>query len=165
MHLLLEAVAILPLYFPFFGELMNTFLCVWTLNNFTHILILSLHSPGLFPGGSVCKESAFNVGDLGLIPGLGRSPGKGKGYPLQYSGLENSMKCTVHGVTKSRIRLSDFHFALFCPDFMMKQQAQECCGFCPSSVVIRGPVWGTFALDLDSAALSTPSCLPGLREA
>ena len=43
-----------------------------------------------FPCGSAGKESTCNVGDLGLIPGLGRSPGKGKGYPLQYSGLENS---------------------------------------------------------------------------
>ena len=46
--------------------------------------------------------------DLGLIPGLGRSPGDGKGYPLQYSGLENSMDCIGHGVTKSQTRLSDF---------------------------------------------------------
>ena len=45
-----------------------------------------------FPCGSAGKESAYNVGDLGLIPGLGRSPGEGKGYPLQYSGLENSMQ-------------------------------------------------------------------------
>ena len=44
-----------------------------------------------FPGGSAGKESAYNVGDLGMIPGLGRSPEEGKGYPLQYSGLENSM--------------------------------------------------------------------------
>ena len=44
-----------------------------------------------FPGGSAGKESACNVGDLGSIPGLGRSPGEGKGYPFQYSGLENSM--------------------------------------------------------------------------
>ena len=55
-----------------------------------------------FPGGSAGKESACNVGDLGSIPGLGRSPGEGKGYPLQYSGLENSMDCIVHGVTKSQ---------------------------------------------------------------
>ena len=53
---------------------------------------------GSSPGGSAGKESACNVGDLGLIPGLGRPPGEGKGYPLQYSGLENSMDCTVHGV-------------------------------------------------------------------
>ena len=60
--------------------------------------------------GSAGKESACNVGDLGLIPGSGRSPGEGKGYPLQYSGLENSMD-TVHGVAKSRTRLSDFDFS------------------------------------------------------
>ena len=47
---------------------------------------------------------------MGLIPELGRSPGEGKGYPLQYSGLENSMDCTVHGVTKCQTQLSDFHF-------------------------------------------------------
>ena len=63
-----------------------------------------------FPGGSAGKESPFNVGDLGSIPGLGRSPGEGKGYPLLYSGLENSMDYAVHGVAKSRTRLSDFHF-------------------------------------------------------
>ena len=47
------------------------------------------------------KESACNAGDLDSIPGLGRSPGEGKGYPLQYSGLWNSMDSIVHGVTKS----------------------------------------------------------------
>ena len=51
--------------------------------------------------GSVGKESACNTGDLGSIPGLGRSPGEGTGYPLQYSGLENSMDCIVHRVVKS----------------------------------------------------------------
>ena len=60
--------------------------------------------------GSAGKESTCNVGDLGSIPGLGRSPGEGKGYPLQYSGLENSMDCTVHGVAKSQTQLSDSHF-------------------------------------------------------
>ena len=58
---------------------------------------------GGFPGGSPGKESTCNTGDLGSIPGLGRSPGGGKGYPLQNSGLENSMElCIVHGVAKSR---------------------------------------------------------------
>ena len=56
------------------------------------------------------KESACNAGDLGLIPGLGRSPGEGNSYPLQYSGLENSVDCIVHGLTKSQTWLSDFHF-------------------------------------------------------
>ena len=60
-----------------------------------------------FPDGSDSKESACNAGDLGSIPGLGRSPGEGSGYPLQYSGLENSMdrgvwQATVHGVAKSQ---------------------------------------------------------------
>ena len=63
-----------------------------------------------FPSGSAGKESTCNVGYLGSIPGLERSPAEGKGYPLQYSGLENSMNCTVHGVTKSQTRLSNFHF-------------------------------------------------------
>ena len=55
-----------------------------------------------FPGGSAGKESACNAGDLGLIPGLGRAPGERKGYPFQYSGLENPMDCIVLGVAKSR---------------------------------------------------------------
>ena len=70
-----------------------------------------------FPGGSDGKESTCNVGDLGSIPGLGRSLGEGNGYPLQYSCLEKSVDrgawwATVHGVTKSQTRLSDFpvHF-------------------------------------------------------
>ena len=63
-----------------------------------------------FPGGLAGKESACNAGDLGLILGLGKSPGEGNGYPLQYSGLENSMDCIVHRVTKSQTQLNDFHF-------------------------------------------------------
>ena len=62
-----------------------------------------------FPCGSAGKESTCNVGDLGSIPGLGRSPGKEKGYPVHYSGLENSMDY-IHGVAKSWTQLSDFHF-------------------------------------------------------
>ena len=53
-----------------------------------------------FPCGSAGKESACNTEDLGLIPGSVRSPGEGKGYPLQYSGLESYMNCIVHGVTR-----------------------------------------------------------------
>ena len=62
------------------------------------------------PCGSAGKESSCNVEGLGLIPGLGRSPGDGKAYPLQCFGLENSMDYIVHGVAKSRTRLSDFRF-------------------------------------------------------
>ena len=66
-----------------------------------------------FPGGSDIKVSACNAGDPGSVPGSGRSPGEGNGNPLQYSCLENSMDggawwATVHGVTKSWTRLSDF---------------------------------------------------------
>ena len=63
-----------------------------------------------FPCGSAGKESACNAKDLDLIPGLGRSPGEGKGYPLQYSSLKNSMDCIVQGVSKCQTRLNDFHF-------------------------------------------------------
>ena len=65
-------------------------------------------------GGSDGKQSACNAGDLGSVPGLGRSPGEENGYPLQYSGLENSVdkgawQAIVHGVAKSWAGLSDFH--------------------------------------------------------
>ena len=67
-----------------------------------------------FPCGSSGKAFPCNAGDLGSIPGLGRSPGEGKSYPLQCSGLENSVDYIVHGVAKSRTRLSDFHFTSLC---------------------------------------------------
>ena len=63
-----------------------------------------------FPDSSLGKESACNAGDPSSIAGSGRSPGEGIGYPLLYSGLENSMNCIVHGVPKSWTWLSDFHF-------------------------------------------------------
>ena len=83
----------------------------WSLWEAQSTLTLLLESPC----GSAGKESACNAGDLGSIPGLGRSPEEGKGNPLQYSGLENSMdrgawQATVHVVTKSQIRLSDCPF-------------------------------------------------------
>ena len=71
----------------------------------------------MLPGGSEVKASTFNAGDLGSIPGLGRSPGEGNGNPLQYSCLENPMDggawwAIVHGVAKSQTRLSDFTHSL-----------------------------------------------------
>ena len=71
-----------------------------------------LSSKEIYGLPSAGEESACNAGELDLIPGLGRFPGEGKGYPLQYSGLENSMDCIFHGVTKSQTRLSDFHFQI-----------------------------------------------------
>ena len=79
--------------------------------------IIRYHVNVGFPGGSAGKESTCNAGDLSQIPRLRRSPGEGKGYPLEYSGLENSMDCIVHGVAQSDMteatwqqQKSDFHF-------------------------------------------------------
>ena len=93
--------------------------CVWLwLANLPHfnrnfklhntVFIISKYKG--FPCGSAGKESTFNVGNLGYIPGLGRSPREGKGYPHQYFGLGNSMNYIVHGAVKSQTWLSDFHF-------------------------------------------------------
>ena len=71
-------------------------------------LVICLSPPRWKLGASLIAQLVPAV-CLGSIPGLGRFPGKGKGYPLQYSGLENSMNCIVHGVSKSRIQLSNFH--------------------------------------------------------
>ena len=84
-----------------------------------------------FPGGSAGKESACNAGDLGSIPGLGRSPGEGEGYPLQFSGLKNSMDYVVHGFAKTQTRLSDFHFQVI----IKLRNFQKI--VCPSSVLPR----------------------------
>ena len=65
-----------------------------------------------FPCGSAGRESTCNVGDLGSIPGLGGSPGEGKGYPLQYSDLENSMDCIDLEGRKELDTMSDFHFRI-----------------------------------------------------
>ena len=67
-----------------------------------------------FPGGSDGKESTCNVGDLGSVPGLGRPPGEGKGYPLQYSGLENSMDCLSTWGPKELDTTESFHFISYC---------------------------------------------------
>ena len=84
----------------------------WTGGTHRTDVVSQMPTPGLlgFPCGSAGKESACSVGDLGSIPGLGRSPGGGKGCPLQYPGLENSMDCVDRGVAKTRTRLSDSHF-------------------------------------------------------
>ena len=66
-----------------------------------------------FPGSSAGKESTCSTGDPGSIPGLERSPGEGNGNRLQYSGLENSRDCIVHGIAKSQTHLSNFHYPSF----------------------------------------------------
>ena len=74
-----------------------------------------------FPGSSVGKQSACNARDSGSISGLGRSAGEAIGYPLQYSGVENSMACIVHGFSKSWIRLNYFHFT-----YLIYMQSTSC---------------------------------------
>ena len=77
--------------------------------------IYTYRSPEMgFPCGSAGKESACNAGDPGSIPGFRTSSGEGKGYPLQYSDLENSTDCIVHGVAKSQTWLRDLPFHLQC---------------------------------------------------
>ena len=83
------------------------------LNIFSYGLLDICISSSGFPCDSAGKESTHNAGDLGSIPGLGRVPGEGNGYLLQYSGLENSMECIVHGVAKNWTWLSHFHFRFF----------------------------------------------------
>ena len=73
----------------------------------------------------VGKESACNVADLGVIPGLGRSPGEGKDYPCQYSGLENSKDCIGHGVAKSPTPLNHFHFHVLIWVSLVAQQLKN----------------------------------------
>ena len=98
-----------------------------------------------FPCGSAGKESACNEGDLGVIPGLGRCPGEGKGYPHQYSGLENSMDWIVHGVAKIWTQLSDFHFPSCCGSLALRSTGL-------SSVVLRlsWPTAGGISPDQES---------------
>ena len=92
-----------------------------------------------FPDSSVGKESTCNEGDLGSIPGLGRSPGEGKGYPLQYSGLENSMDSIVHGAAKSQTLVSDFHYAIKFSGLPRKLSGKESAGNARNSGSVPGP--------------------------
>ena len=80
--------------------------CIWRGLFFSLFREVSSHRG--FPDSSVGKEATCNAGDFGSIPGSGRSPGERKGYPHQYSGLENSMD--IHGIKKGQTQLSNFHF-------------------------------------------------------
>ena len=92
----------------FIGQFKHPVSCTSICGQKLSFYFLNQHFLSYFPGGSAGKESTCNWGGLGLIPGLGRSPGEGKGYPLQYSGLARSMNYTVHGVAKNQTWLSDF---------------------------------------------------------
>ena len=86
-----------------------------------------------FPCGSAGKESPCNVGDLGLIPGLGQSSGEGNGCPLHYSGLENSKDCVIHGVAKSQTGLIDLHFYSQVCVYRKKHSIQRFLSFNPGT--------------------------------
>ena len=109
------------------------------------------HSSLDFPGGSDGKASAYTVGDLGLIPGSGRSLGEGNSTPLQYSCLENPMDggawwASVHGVTESQTRLSDFTSLSFTAVLVLGRQT-----------------WAHFLQDVSDTRLSSPPSLPILH--
>ena len=82
-----------------------------------------------FPCGLAGKESVCNAGDLGLIPGLGRSPGEGKSYPLQYSDLENSMGCIVHGGLKKSDTTERLTLSLLDCPLVVYRNATDFCWF------------------------------------
>ena len=109
-----------------------------------HPINIGPHCVTGFLCGSAGKESACNVGDLGAIPGLGRSPGEGKGSPLQYSGLENSMDCIVHGVAKSwtRLRLSLFPVLEHLYFFSIRLMIPSCACFSNAQKWLHGSLGG-----------------------
>ena len=101
-----------------------------TVGNSVHSFTFKFSRNGMLPfGASDGKESTCNTGDLGSIHSLGRSPGEGNGYPLQYSGLQNSVdrgawQATVNGFTVSQTQLSNFHFH-FCGLSHPKSQEKQ----------------------------------------
>ena len=106
---------------PFFCCYLRHFLLISLRLTLADLILSALP---IFPGGSEVKVSACNTGDLGLIPGSGRSLGEGNGNPFQYSCLDNPMDrgawwATVHGVAKSQTRLSDFTSLHFFQDFTL----------------------------------------------
>ena len=115
-----------------------------------------------FPGSSAGKESACNTEDLRSIPGLGRSPGEGKGYPLQYSGLENPVDCWVHGVTQSQTRLKRLSLVVEKVKVKVTQSCLTLChptDFSPPGSSVRG-ILQVSILEWVAVAFSKWSFLP-----
>ena len=113
-----------------------------------------------FPGGSDGKESTCSAEDLGSIPELGRSPGEGNGYPLQYSGLEKSMDCVVHRVKKNWTQLSDFHFHFF--SFKSVYTHIHKC-MCVAAAAKSLQSWPTLCDPIDGSPPGSP--VPGILQA
>ena len=114
-----------------------------------------------FPFGSAGKEFACNEGDLGSIPGLGRSSGEGKGSPLQYSGLKNHTDSIVHRVVKSWTQLSNFHFHIYlllCVLHAIHKLLQSCPTVCdPMTVAHQAPLSMGFSRQEYWSGLPCPS--------
>ena len=101
------------------------------------------------PGGSNGKETACNAGDPGLIPGLGRSPGEGSGYSLQYSCLKNSMDrgtwwATVHGVTESQTQLSNVYLFFYLTPSSLLPSSKQPCFKQPAEVTYPESIFGFY---------------------
>ena len=137
--------------------------CIWvSLQTLNKLLVYKIQG---FPGGSDDKEFTCNVGDLGLIPMLGRSPGEVIGYPLQYSGLENPTDrgawwAIVHGVAKNQTRLSDFTFtSLISYLFAGSRQSVVLLlifwSFCPQGTNFSCSHWGRVDGGLSVSCLRT----------
>ena len=118
----------------------------------------------VFPGGSDGKASACNAGDLGSIPGLGRSPGEGNGNPLQYSCLENptdggAWLATVHGVAKSRTRLSNFTFTFKVYSRLIRRYRDFFfIYFCPHACIKSPPSTFPTRVEWHICYINEPSC-------
>ena len=106
--------------------------------------------------GSAGKESTCNARDLSSIPGLGRSPGEGKGYPLQFSGLETSLDCIVHGVAKSQTRLSGFHTFTFTQHTLVYWYTSESVNILVPLMIITG-FWDWFCWLAQNPVLMVPN--------
>ena len=108
-----------------------------------------------FACDSAVKISACNSRDLGSIPGMGRSPGEGKGYPLQYSGLENSMDYKVYRVAKSQTCLSDFHFHFHTPNIGAPQYIRQMLTSLKGEINSNATIVGNFSIPLTPMDRST----------
>ena len=114
------------LYYAYLSTLLSSLLVFKLFEIKACVLFILNHSTKHFPGGSEVKTSARNEGNLGSIPGSGRSPGEGNSNPFQYSCLKNPMDggtwwATVHGVAKSQTRLSNFTYLLPLLIYITKQ--------------------------------------------
>ena len=109
------------------------------------------------PGGSASKESSCNVGDLGSIPGFGKSPGEGSSYPLQYSGLENSMAYTVMGLLRVGHNWLIFTFNFTCSKPAIPNMVNHHTGMFPENIDFQAQPWEIFTFYFYLVAIKAES--------